>query len=200
MRDKVIGEVTEAITIEEARAHCYVDTEVTSDVNAQDLMIPVYLAGAREMAENFTGLALCRKTLQLARDEFPDCDKPIALVAPATHVVSVEYYDADGTLQEMDPATYVLDVYSKPSWLVLVDGYGWPEVAKRPNAVIITYETGYGNTTDDELLPTAAKIAILLTLGKLFEERSDATEKPTTQLPEGALELLRPLRVNLGIA
>lgn len=200
MRSRILGTVTEAISLEEARAQCYVDTEVTSDVNAQDIMIPIYLAGARAMAENFTGLAFCKKTIELARDAFPEDSNSIELTAPATTVVSVKYYDGDGTLQTMDPDYYFLDMYSRPSWLTLVDGYEWPTVAERANAVIITYETGFGDDTDSEIIPPEAKIAILLTVGKLFEERSDATEKPTTQLPEGALELLRPLRVKLGMA
>lgn len=93
-----------------------------------------------------------------------------------------------------------MDDYSKPNYLVLLDGYSWPDVANNLNSVIILYETGYGADSDSEQLPFAAKAAILLTVGKLFENREDITEKPMTTIPDGALEFLRPLRINLGMA
>jgi uncharacterized phiE125 gp8 family phage protein len=197
MRYKILGSVTEAISIAEARAHCYLETAVGADEDAQETMVPIYLAAAREMAENFTGLALGVKTIEMALDVFND---DIELVSPVREILSVKYYDEDGVLQTLDPSTYYTDTYSKPSYLIVNDGYSWPSVQNKANAVIITYEAGYGSDTDHEILPFCAKAAILLTVGKLFENREDATEKPMSNLPEGAFELLRPLRVRLGIA
>jgi uncharacterized phiE125 gp8 family phage protein len=199
--EKLIGTVTEPVTLAEARCHCRIDAD-TSDGHPDDTMLEIYISAARAYAENFTGLAFAKKTLELALDEFPDDE--IELTGPATSVTSVKYYDSDGTLTTVDADNYILDDFSKPSYLYPVANYSWPTAGDRPNAVRIVYVTGYGTDSDSEAIPFEAKAAILLTVGHLYENREDVTEmlnsRPLVTIPNGAEALLRPLRVRLGMA
>ena len=194
---KVIGAVTEPITLAEARLHCRVDAD-TSDGHPDDSLIEMYISVAREYAENFTGLALGKKTIELTLDDFPSDE--IELIGPASSVTSIQYYDAAGDLQTLDASNYELDDYSKPSYIYPAYAVTWPPVYPMTNAVIITYVTGYADDSDSQPLPFAAKAAILLMVGHLYENREDTTDRSMSNIPNGTDALLRPLRVRLGMA
>jgi uncharacterized phiE125 gp8 family phage protein len=195
--ERLIGVVTETVTLDEARRHCRIDAD-TSDGHPDDAMLEIYISAARAYAENFTGLAFGKQTLELGLDEFPEDE--IELLAPATSITSVKYYDTDGVLTTINADNYVLDDFSKPSYLFPVNGYTWPTAESRPKAVRIVYLTGYGDDSDSEPIPFEAKAAILLIIGHLYENREDSEEKAMQTIPNGAEALLRPLRVRLGMA
>jgi uncharacterized phiE125 gp8 family phage protein len=198
--ERLIGVVTEPVTLAEARRHCRIDAD-TSDGHPDDSMLEIYISAARAYAENFTGLAFGKQTLELGLDEFPE--EEIELLAPTTSITSVKYYDADGILTTIDADNYVLDDFSKPSYLFPVNGYTWPTAESRPKAVRIVYLTGYGDDSDSEPIPFEAKAAILLIIGHLYENREEVVEHSNQTLlniPTGAEALLRPLRVRLGMA
>jgi len=189
----------EPITVDDARAHLeaarYGDTELDA---TDDAMIEAWIQTAREHCEDFLGLSLAVRTLEIALDTFPDDDEAIVLpMGPVIDVTSVSW--GDDSDSEMDADEYVLDDYSVPHCLKPVTA--WPSVTSAPNAVKIRYLAGYGDTTDGaEPLPAVFRSAMLLVIGHLYENRSESTEKAMSSLPLGVQALLRPRRVRLGMA
>lgn len=189
----------EPITVDDARAHLeaarYGDTELDA---TDDAMIESWIQSAREHCEDYLGLSLAVRTLEIALDEFPDDGAAIVLpMGPVIDVLSVSWGDESD--DEMDADDYVLDDYSVPHCLKPVTA--WPSVTSAPNAVKVRYLAGYGETTDGaDPLPAVFRSAMLLVIGHLYENRSESTEKAMSSLPLGVQALLRPRRVRLGMA
>lgn len=199
-RPKVItAPDVEPITVDEARAHIeaprYADSEIDP---VDDAKLEGWITTAREHCEDFLGLSLAVRTLEIALDEFPDDGAAIVLpMGPVIDVLSVSWGDESD--DEMDADEYVLDDYSVPHCLKPVTA--WPSVTSAPNTVKIRYLAGYGETTDGaDPLPAVFRSAMLLVIGHLYENRSESTEKAMSSLPLGVQALLRPRRVRLGMA
>lgn len=115
--------------------------------------------------------------------------------APLIRVVSVEYVDPTGVTQTLDAAAYKVDSFSQPARLVPAYGTTWPGARNEINAVIVTYECGYGTAPTD--VPQPIRQWMYLRIGALYENReSDVI------VQRGALEslpfvagLLTPYRV-----
>lgn len=189
----------EPITVDDARAHLEAALYGDTDLDAtDDAMIESWIQAAREHCEDFLGLSLAVRTLEIALDTFPDDGAAIVLpMGPVIDVLSVSWGDESD--DEMDADEYVLDDYSVPHCLKPVTA--WPSVTSAPNAVKIRYLAGYGETTDGaDPLPAVFRSAMLLVIGHLYENRSESTEKAMSSLPLGVHALLRPRRVRLGMA
>jgi uncharacterized phiE125 gp8 family phage protein len=200
MTPKVItAAASEPLTIAECRLHLRIDPDLNSDdeeTHPDDTLILALLGAAREHCENFTGLSLAQRTLEVALDEFPE-DEVIEL--PGGPVVSISSVSVgEESDAELEAADYVLDNYSTPSRIL--PATTWPTVTASTNTVKIRYVAGFGDGTDDTPLPYALRAAMLLVLGHLYERREDATEKALSSLPLGAEVLMRPYRVRLGMA
>lgn len=199
----------EPISIEQCRAHLeapiYGDTDV-DDID--DIMILAWLGAAREHCENFLGLSLSPRTLEIALDSFPtttiDGRTWVELpMGPVTEIVSVSVGepsdDTDAEEFELAADTYVLDDYKVPARLVTVSG--WPSITTATNAIKVRYIAGYEIDTDGvSSMPKSIRAAMLLILGHLYANREDSTEKSMQSIPNGAEALMRPLRVLLGMA
>ena len=196
----IVGVVDEPLTVEECRQHLEAQSYGDSDVDpADDTMIEGLLAAAREHCENFTGLSMATRTLEIALDKFPDDGAAIELpMGPVRDVLSISWGDeSDDELGDVD---VTLDDYSRPSRITPITG-SWPTVTEATNVVKIRYQAGYGVDTDGgEALPKTLRSAILLMLGHLYANREDSAEKALTSIPNGAEALMRPLRVRLGMA
>lgn len=115
--------------------------------------------------------------------------------APLIQVTSVEYVDQDGTTQTLAPSAYKVDNISQPARLVPAYGTTWPGTRNEINAVIVTYQCGYGETAT--AVPQPIRQWMYLRIGALYENReSDVI------LQRGSLEslpfvdgLLTPYRV-----
>jgi uncharacterized phiE125 gp8 family phage protein len=190
----------ECISIEEARWHiealAYGDTDVDTMDDAQIL---AWIKTAREYAEQFTGMSFVFKTYEGALDTFPEY---IELPTPFGQVLSFTTGNAtsstsdDGLLTE--GVDFYVDEFSNPPRLYPVTE--WPAVSGARNGIRITFTAGYGQETDAEPVPYLVRAAMLLTLGHLYANREDVTEKAMQSLPSGAYDLMRPLRVRLGMA
>lgn len=201
---KILTQPTaEPFTIEECRAHLNIQPyEVDSDgvgTHPDDAMIMEKLASAREHCEAFTGLSFAPKVYGLALDGFPA--EGIKLFRPPVlEILGVTYIDTEGATREVDPSDYVLDDYQKPAWLLPASGVSWPATGEYINSVKVRYIAGFSDESDGEALPYAARGAIMLMLGHLYANREEATEKALSAIPSGVEALLRPLRIDLGMA
>lgn len=206
----VIAPEAEPIDIDECRSHLESATYGDTDVDLlDDAMITGWLSAAREWCEQFLGLSLSRRVLEVALDRFPNAsdDGSAAIELPFGPVLAVQSVGVDSSGgssttsssdTELDPTTYLLDDYSAPHRLLPVTS--WP-AASGDLSVRIRYLAGYGVDSDGGVeLPWAARAAMLLVLGHLYLNREETTEKAMASLPLGAESLLRPLRVRLGMA
>lgn len=199
----------EPLTLAECRTHLRVAAYEDDDSHPDDALIMALQAAAREHCENFLGLSLSTRTLEIALDAFPTvaADGSTAIELPMGPVREVVYIlagepasdsDSDAVF-DIDPADYLLDDYRKPERIVPVSA--WPNVAAGTNSIKVRYLAGYGVDSDGgEALPAALRAALLLVLGHLYEHREDSTEAALASLPLGAEALMRPLRVRLGMA
>lgn len=195
----ITAPTVEPLTLAEAKAHLRVDH--TDD----DSLIAIYLAAARADCEEWTARAFVTQTWELVLDEFPDDEIQIPR-PPLQSVESIKYDDGDGVEQTLATTEYTVDTTSQPGWVVPVTT-GWPtSTFEGINSVRIRFVAGYLNADSPNDLtaniPSSIKAAILLQLGRLYENREDVVVGTTVnRLPIGTTEyLLRPYRVALGMA
>lgn len=211
----------EPITVAEARAHCEAPAYEDSDVDPQDdTMFEGWIAAAREHCEDYLGLSLATKVLEVALDSWPTvrADGGVAIDLPGGPVreivsVYVPAPDEDATSDDVDsdelhdetvyadgqihPSVYALDAHRSRIYPVAA----WPSVTTATNAVRIRYLAGYGVDSDGgEALPKVIRAAMLLVVGHLYANRESTTDKAMATLPMGVESLLRPRRVRLGMA
>lgn len=198
---QITAPALDPITLAEAKAHLRVND---SD---SDSLIGIFIKAATqnvEGPEGFLGRALVTQTWELVIDEFPDSEIKIPL-PPLQEIVSIKYDDAAGVEQTVDPAGYYVDSASEPGWVVPVTS-GWPATIDAINAVRIRFTCGYAPTADSPPdmvanVPYSIKAAILLAIGSLYANRETVVIGVTAvSLPWGAEQLLRPHRVQLGMA
>jgi hypothetical protein len=197
----------EPVSLEEAKAHLRIDG------GDEDTYVASLIIAARDAAELFTRRRFMEQTLDLFLDRFPGrlCylgeyarairntpftseiyEIPIP-VPPTQSVTSIKYTDPAGAMQTLDTAEYQVDVASEPARLRPAYGKPWPSTRQVMNAVQIRLVAGYAAGK----VPGSIKAAILLTIGKLHENREDAlldNRAAEVELPNGAQSLLWPYR------
>jgi len=189
------GPTVEPVTLTEVKLHLKLAT-VTADAEAytdEDTLLTALIQAAREQAEKYTNRALINQTWEYYLDEFPDGDIPVH-VSPLSSVTSITYIDSDGVTQTLATTVYQADTTVEPGKIFLKYGQLWPSTRTVPNAVVITYVSGYGSTAAS--VPASIRAAILLIIGHLYEHRENVTVGVTANdMPQGAYFLLDPYRV-----
>jgi len=171
---------SEPLSLEAAKLHLRVDHD------AEDELIEGLVSAAREHAEAITkrSLASSEWTLHL--------DRPAAVIElprpPALEVLRVEYDAPDGTVQELPPEAYQVNLVRTPARLRLLE---LPTVADREGAVRVVYKAGY----TDETLPKTVAHAMKIMIATWFETRQE-TPDPAA-LPSAVKALLSPHRVQI---
>lgn len=214
---RVITDVAdEPITLADARDQ-HLRVPSTTDDNA---WITATIPVARQYCESYLGRSLATRTLELSSHKFPTITVhsyvgpyielpfgPVQSVTSVTYIspdpdsngdyATESFTDSSGLLCE-------LDQYVTPNRLVLKYGESWPAARNSVNSVKIRYVTGYltaADSTGNDVLPKAARHAMLLMLGHLFENREATTAGGLVELPLGVRTLLDsvPHHENLGM-
>lgn len=206
LRARVLVEPTaEPVSLEAAREHLRVTPYLTTSdglAHPDDALIQALITAAREHCEAFTGLSFVRKTYEAATDRFPPNGEPLELLfPPLLELQSLAYGPGSG--EALSVSDVEVDEWSCPQ-RVFVAG-DWPNVEPSTARIRIQYEAGYAPHDADSSeiakpLPFAARAALLLLLGHLYENREATVERALQELPLGVEALLRPLRVNKGMA
>lgn len=195
---EIVPVADEPITLLEARDHLRIEPyTLDSDggYHPDDTLIEALIPAAREHCERFTGLALAIRTYELAMDYFP-CGWIDLPMSPLIEVLSITYGDTSNGVVD----NYVVDTYTLPGRVGPSGNSSWPQLNAELAQVKIAYRAGYGVGSDAQSLPAICRAAILLTLGHLYENREDVTDKQLYELPNGVQSLLRPVRVRTGMA
>ncbi len=200
----LIDATSEPLTLAEARLQCRVDAidDLDSDGNGthpDDDLLEMLITAAREHCEQFLGLSLVPKTLELALDEFPTEDDGIIELphGPVNAIVSVTVGTSSDA--EMDPDDYELDDFSVPNRLV--PATVWPTVTASLNTIRIIYTVGYDgpDSSDGPTIPKTVLQAMKLLIADWYKHRED-TDVHELVIPNGALTLLRAHRIRMGFA
>lgn len=103
----------------------------------------------------------------------------------------------------LDLETVVLDNSVEPARLYILNGETWPSASSVPNAVRILYDAGYyldGFSPMDFPLPWRLRGAMELVLAHLYRNREATTDLSLVDLPLGIANMVRKLRLDLGMA
>lgn len=195
---------SEPISLDAALTHIRADDPGDDSDQLETTDLTDKLIAAREYCEEFLGLSLSVRTLEVALDEFPTTNTigglPIEL--PMGPVVAVQRIGwGDESDNEMTDADFVLDVYRSPHRIRPVAA-SWPSgITAAPNRIKVRYVAGYGDSSDAAgPLPKRFRQAILLVFEHLYRNRGASTEEALKTMPLGVESLLRPSRVRLGMA
>jgi uncharacterized phiE125 gp8 family phage protein len=167
---QTIAPENEPITLEEAKAHCNIESDFVED----DDLIEGYIAAARESCEAKTGRQLVPATYALRLSGFP-CGDTIELPKPPLVSVSgITYVDGDGEVQTLSTDVYEHDPYTTPGRVVLKYGENWPTTRSQRNAVTITFVAGYEPGDGDvSTVPKLLKQGMLMRIAHWNENREE---------------------------
>lgn len=99
--------------------------------------------------------------------------------SPVQSITSISYFDAAGAVQAATVSDFYLFKDTDRAILRPKDGFSWPTLQTREDAMTVRFVAGYA-TIPDEL-----RHAILLTLGHFFENREAVTDRGMVELPYG---------------
>ena len=173
--------VVEPISLEEAKQQCQIDEDIT-ERNAD---LELYIAAARELAENYTERSFCERAFRLSLDRFPTgdnwpADYKICLPrGPVIEVLSIRYTEQTGaevTLEEDTDYTVAID--DEPPYIVPAYTEFWPIPRFHPGSVRIEYRAGYassGSPAGADNVPPAVKQALRFLVAHWNENREAVT-------------------------
>jgi len=164
----IVPPTVEPVSLALAKQQCRVDTP------DEDFLIQTYIEAARDHCESVTNRAFYTQTIALYLDHFPYGDYrgtvPLSQRSPwnysaywndmairlpkpmAISVNAINYLDAQGSPQVLDPSLYVVDVNSTPGRIVPAAGTTWP-VGQfyLPGSINVQYQAGsYVQTISNE--------------------------------------------------
>jgi uncharacterized phiE125 gp8 family phage protein len=185
----------EPVTLAEAKLHVKVDGPES------DTELATWILAARQDVEHYTQHACVTQAWDLTLSYFPVDRRAIAIpLRPLQSVSGIDYVDASGQPQTLDPSLYVVDApqgeYPPAGRVMLQYGtYYWPfppgmSVA---NGVTIHFVAGYGDATT---VPATLKAAMLLLIGNWWRNREAGAiiRGSSDLLPFGVDRLLEPFR------
>ncbi len=155
------------------------------DFDYEDDLIKGIIGAAVEVAENYTGIILNKKSVVLKMKGFAPV-VPVNYSPIIKDSVKVEYYNVLGNKKTYGDFVFTESFGDKPKFFhVGMDEF--PMVQERYDAVQISYDAGF----DPETLPKPIVQAILLIIADLYEFRTDRQELINTR----AIALLRPYKI-----
>ena len=173
------------VTADDLLDQCRLGRDWPGDVNALLGMA----RAARDLAERHTGRRLVRRSATLTLDAFPGGDGVVRLpVEPVRAVTAVRYRDSAGALTTLAESAYQTALGFSPPLLAPAAGTCWPATqCGRLGAVEIDLTVG------PEVVPPAAKQAVMLAVGYWYAHRGDGGDPEKDGLPPAAVRLLNLL-------
>lgn len=165
-----VAPASEPVTLAEAKTHCAVDG---SDNDAE---LGLMIGAARTFVEEYCGIKLVSQTVVMRASSF--CDLGHLPVAPLISTTSVTYLDTAGAEQTLSTDVYESVLVGLEPSIRLKINQSWPSPRTATDALRVTATAGYSS------LPASIKHALLLLIGKWFDDRS------VGEVPEGVKSLL----------
>lgn len=158
------------------------------DHDAEDRVIRRLVEGAARTVEKRTGLVLCPRTETFVFSGFGVGALTLER-RPVRSVLSVQYLDSGGALQELDPAAWTLILRNGVPVVSPAATYSWPMTYYgADDAVIITAEVGYASNAD---VPDDLKNIVMAIVAHLYDNRDGMTPEFSRRLDD----MLQPYRL-----
>ena len=170
---QTVAPTIDPVTVAETKLHMRVD------ISDDDTLITNMITAATRLAEALTRRQIITATWQLTLDGFPD---EIVLPRPdLISVTSVQYVDTGGLTQTLATSEYT--VLTDGAFGKIVEAYEktWPDIRDIPNAVTVTYTSGYGAATTD--VPESVRLAIKTMVADMYEHRMSRDELKVSDNP-----------------
>lgn len=174
---QITAPAVEAVPLELAQAHCHVYTDEDNAFLAQ------LITASREMTESNTRRQLITATWTLTARRWPRVDYIELPRPPLQSVTKIEYLDAAGDLQELDPALYRVITNAPVGRVTLKSGEQWPTAADEDGAIVVTYVAGYGDEATD--VPKLLQQSILMRVAHWYENRESTIAATLQKIPDG---------------
>jgi uncharacterized phiE125 gp8 family phage protein len=198
----VTGPAEEPVSVGEMCAHLELGDSAPEQAKAADLV-----ADAREMIEEYAGIAMINQSWRLALDTWPHGQEPWwdgvrqysrnelyseatmrSVVLPRSPLVSITsctvYDEASNATVVTVANTFDVDTYSKPGRLTLKGGVTWPVALRASNAIEIVYVAGFGASAAN--VPGPLKRAVKQLAAYMYEHRGDACSAEDAMMKSGA--------------
>jgi len=172
---------TEPVTLNEAKAHCRVDTR------NDDAYILGLITAAREWCESFMDETIPPTQYVMRLDAFPvefDLPRPPMVTTGTATAVSITYTLTDQTTATLDETQYRVDRESRPCAIRTLYGGTWPSHLFDPGSVSVSWWGG--RTTVSQRV----RSAILLLVAHLYEHRMAAQSQSINEVPFGVKAML----------
>jgi len=191
---KVITAPDEIITVDEAAE--FMRAEFSE---SEETLICVLITAARQQCEEYLFRRIGVQTIELRTQGFPRGNSPIVLPSPLISVSSIKYLDSNNDEQTLDADEYVVSD-SAPGMIIPVNS--WPDTSNSGDSLRIEFVAGYSAQGESpqlsEVLPNTIKVAMLMQIADMYENREAQTEKPLTA-NQTLINLLSPYRLEIGI-
>lgn len=131
---RTVEPTVEPVTLAELQAHALGYNSADSAYMTRLIKI------ARELFEEYTGLALLEQTWTLTLEYFPDrikLKKP-----PLRSVTSIAYFDPNGDAQTVTSSIYRTKAHETFSYIEEDTDQSWPATQVRHDAITITFKAG----------------------------------------------------------
>lgn len=176
-----VGAEAFAVSLDDAREQCRVIG------NQEDGLIEAYLFAALTYVGEATGRVLAAETWAASFDSV--CGDLVLPKAPVKTVTAISYFDAAGVSQSALVADFLLIKDDDRATLRPISGKTWPPLQDRPDALTVTFTAGYS------VIPAALKVAVLLIVGHLYEQRAAVADN-MSEVPFGARSFIDQYRLN----
>jgi uncharacterized phiE125 gp8 family phage protein len=151
------------VTLAEAKAHMRVSH--TDD----DVLIGTLLQAAVDHVDGWSGvLGRCLVTQGWSVSFGAWGGRVLRLPFSDVSAATVTYRDSDDAEQTVDPALYAIKEDDQSAYLFLSADFDRPALFDRPDAVTVTFTTGYG---DADAVPRAIKHALYILIAHWYEHR-----------------------------
>jgi hypothetical protein len=193
----------EPVTLEQAKAHARIDNDY------DDMLVPLYIQSARELAEAYLNRAifLQRLTLNITWAPPPTATPlvPQSLITfplnwpplvkqpvylPRAQAISVEQirWGPISDMKVADPDDYDVNLLVDPAY-VAVKPQLLPKIPQQ--SMSIDFSAGWSGGDNPEDIPANVRVAILIGTTHLYENRGDVQ----AEMPQAFYRLLDPWRL-----
>lgn len=166
--DLVTAPAAEPLSLAEAQSYRRVDGSTEAG------LLTDLISAARELFEEETGRQVITAAWRLRMSGFPRGGAPIRIPKPPLiSVSSITYIDVAGDTQTWSASEYVVTTSAGPfarhGLVHPAPNYCYPDTLGTPDAVVVNFSAGYGDSADD--VPESVRYTIQSLLGDLYEER-----------------------------
>lgn len=184
---RVAAPAVPPITLAEAKEQCRVD------FSDDDALINRLIAAAVALVDGTGELGRAMVTQTWAEWLPPQSGRVRLRMGPVQSLVSVQYYDANDTLQTATLADFDVRPCGDFSTVGPVSGAAWPAATSRTDALKITYVAGFGDGETD--VPEGIRHALLMTVAHWYERREALSEVDLKEVPRAVGRLIGNERV-----